>query len=214
MDIIAAVSSLLGALEKLRNMVAGSHKAKGDRVRETEEQVRNVLGELSLLIEKFESTADAILSSLDEFYRSRSRPTALRMAQTNRQLMAIASDMRILTASIKRRLKKADELQIEAVTDGCLQLVFIEDFLSVRLATASQLHALPIMPSQKEFYKLYDSGFMFSSQPLPFEVANQSDIGRHIEGVFEYFNALLLQIRTAKERIAGALEEIASGHRK
>jgi hypothetical protein len=207
-DIVSLINASLSLVEKVRNLLKSARKDASERSEQKRKDAEALLSNISYLINKFAESVDITLATVEKWDEGRNRllrndPNDTRLSETfqaNRRLFEISSEMRVVTASIKR-FSSWETSIINRITERCLQIVFLEGLVSVRLAQENQFDILPINPGDRTFL-LGAIEFFKGAEYLPAPYDKIETLS--------YFNSLLLQLTLCKEKIALALLESES----
>ncbi len=203
-DIILLVSGVIGIIEKTRNLLKGIQGRSRKRSEEIKKKAYNLLQDVSQLINKFSESVDLVLKMLEKSAPLGYYDNTAKLYQANRRLFEISSEMRILTKSISKKFHGAELSEIKQVANLCLQIVFIENFVSVMLAKGNQFNKLPLKPSVEGYMALWQEGFMQKMEELPFSLQHNG----YIRNQIAYFNNILIQLTRCKEKLAIALQDL------
>ena len=99
--------------------------------------------------------------------------------------------------SLSNRLPdEVDILKVEQVTNACFQIILVESFIGVELVSDHNFDLLPVDVSPRAIRKVY--GRLFHAGQMP----------RGGKITLNNLNKALLELRTCKEKLAMALNEL------
>jgi hypothetical protein len=197
-----AILGTVKALSDIIDNLYGFYKDKREkRKHETEGikvQSKEIFGEVSQLIDDFTETCDLIFHILAEFDEDRNyRLASTKILQANRRLFELSTEMRIIAKSLSNRLPaEVDIIELEQVTDACFQIILVENFIGVELISEHNFDLLPIDVSPRATRKVY--GRLLHAGRMP----NRGGF------TLTQLNRALLELRSCKEKLAMALNEV------
>lgn len=201
-DLLPTAVAIYEILDKLHAHIKGWKSRKTEKKVQIQE-ARFIINDLSKLVNNFCETTDIVIQKWaeiypkEDWYGANLRDAKLRveLLQANRRLFQIASDMRILEHSISKRLKGFEISSVNLISNYCLQLVELEDFISVAVGE-QPLFNKPVDPFTFQFNKKY------------WDARQKGRLSYLHQETVPYFNRLLLKLTECKEKIAMVLLDL------
>jgi hypothetical protein len=155
--LLGSVKAIFGIIEKIRSLYKDIRKNKKEHHQEAKSISKELLDEVSLLIDNFTEICDVIVLTLtDDSASSHARAGQVKVLQANRRLFELSSEMRILISSLESRFPQADISTIESLKDVCFQIVIVEDYLAIHLLPTDDLTMLRDDVSPRAIASVYN----------------------------------------------------------
>ena len=202
---IPTVLNIIKIIYDIAEKTVSNYKEKSDSEKEKirDESIR-LLALSYKLIDDFIETFDLLVETLDYLHQGKGTWSEknVKISQTNRKLYEIASNMRLVTLSVANRFPDIDKRKVQAITDACLQIVLMENYLIVEVVQKRNYDLLPIDVEPKNFTEVYRRLYHYTAIPDDIQESKPVDI--------EKYNQLLLKLHRCKDDLQAAVQELSN----